>query len=52
MAFARWIFWIAGVYGLLVLIPGFFLERQAGEAAPPAILNSTTASTPRPWSGS
>jgi hypothetical protein len=37
MTFARWTFRIAGLYGLLVLIPGFFLERQAGLADPPPI---------------
>ena len=37
MRFARWVFLVAGVYGLLVLAPGFCLERQAGETAPPAI---------------
>jgi hypothetical protein len=34
MRFARWTFLIAGVYGVLVLIPGFFLE---GAVAPPPI---------------
>jgi hypothetical protein len=27
MRVARWIFLISGIYGALVLIPGFFLER-------------------------
>ncbi|MFT3727614.1 MAG: hypothetical protein QM759_07315 [Terricaulis sp.] len=33
MKTARWIYLIAGVYGILVLIPGFFLEKLV--AAPP-----------------
>lgn len=33
MKAARWIFLIAGIYGILVLIPGFFLESMV--AAPP-----------------
>jgi hypothetical protein len=37
MKFARWVFLIASIYGVLVLIPGFFLERQVGELTPPAI---------------
>lgn len=28
MRLARWIYLIAGIYGLLVLLPGFFLERS------------------------
>ncbi len=37
MRFARWVFLVAGVYGCLILVPGVFLERQAGTLAPPAI---------------
>ncbi len=37
MRFARWVFLVAGVYGCLILVPGFFLEGQAGASAPPAI---------------
>jgi hypothetical protein len=37
MRFARWMFLIAGIYGILVLVPGLFMEQQAGEASPPAI---------------
>jgi hypothetical protein len=37
MKFARWVFLIAAIYGVVVLVPGLFLERQAGEMAPPAI---------------
>lgn len=37
MAFAKWVFRAAGVYGLIVLPPYYFLERQIGENDPPAI---------------
>jgi hypothetical protein len=37
MKFARWVFLIAGVYGVLVLVPGLFMEQQANLADPPAI---------------
>jgi hypothetical protein len=37
MRFARWVFLIAGIYGVVILAPGLFLERQAGAMAPPAI---------------
>ena len=35
MRFARWVFLIAGIYGILFLVPGFFLEaamRRHGAA--------------------
>lgn len=35
--FAKWVFWIAGVYGLLVLSPFYFLEKQIGVDQPPPI---------------
>jgi hypothetical protein len=37
MKFARWVFLLAGVYGVLVVLPQFFLERRVGEDYPPAI---------------
>ena len=37
MNLARWVFRIAGVYGIAVLIPGLFLEQASGRAAPPPI---------------
>jgi hypothetical protein len=37
MTFARRVFQIAGVYGLVVLVPMYFLERMLGEQDPPAI---------------
>ena len=37
MRFARWVFRIAGIYGLIVLVPGLFLEQVSGRTAPPPI---------------
>lgn len=37
MAFAKWVFRIAGIYGLLVLSPQLFMEEQVGRDYPPAV---------------
>jgi hypothetical protein len=37
MAFARRVFYIAGVYGLIVLAPQYLLEERIGRDDPPAI---------------
>lgn len=37
MKFAKTVFWLAAIYGILVLLPGFFLERQFSHTAPPAL---------------
>ena len=37
MAVARWIFWLAGAYGLFALVPHYFLLAQIGRDAPPAV---------------
>jgi hypothetical protein len=37
MKFARWVFAIAGIYGIIVLTPLYFSEFQIGAAFPPAI---------------
>ena len=37
MKFAKWVFLIAGVYGLLVLLPQYFLETRQGLDYPPPI---------------
>lgn len=37
MRFARWVFWTAGVYGLIVLTPQFFLEERMGRDYPPPV---------------
>lgn len=40
MQFARRVFLIAGIYGLLVLPPHYFLEGQIGRDHPPAITHA------------
>jgi hypothetical protein len=35
--FARWVFRVAGIYGVLVLLPQYFLEQKIGTDTPPAI---------------
>jgi len=35
--FARVTYWIAAIYGILVLLPGFFLESEFGRTSPPAL---------------
>jgi hypothetical protein len=37
MRFARWVFLSAGLSGISIVVPPFFLERQTGEDFPPAI---------------
>lgn len=37
MTFAKRVFFIAGVYGLIVLAPQYFLETKTGRDFPPAI---------------
>ena len=37
MRFARWVFRIAGIYGLFVLVPQYFLEERIGRDDPPPI---------------
>jgi len=37
MKFARVVFLVAGIYGLIVLVPQFFLERRIGVDTPPPI---------------
>jgi hypothetical protein len=37
MKFARNTFLVAGIYGLLVLTPGYFLEAKIGQETPPPI---------------
>jgi hypothetical protein len=37
MNFSKWVFRIAGIYGLMVLIPQYFLENRIGLGTPPAI---------------
>jgi hypothetical protein len=35
--FARWVFLVAGVYGVLVMAPQYFLERRVSRDYPPAV---------------
>jgi hypothetical protein len=37
MTFARWLFRVAGVYGLTVLLPQYFLEERLGRDHPPPV---------------
>src|SRR5262245_55352144 len=37
MLFARWVFRIAGIYGLAVLVPQYSLEEQVSRDYPPPI---------------
>ena len=37
MRFAKWVFLLAGISGILLVIPPYFLERQTGEDYPPPI---------------
>jgi hypothetical protein len=37
MKFARGVFLVAGIYGLLVLTPIYFLEARIGRETPPPI---------------
>jgi hypothetical protein len=37
MRFARVVFLVAGIYGLIVLLPQYFLEHKIGEDTPPPI---------------
>jgi len=37
MKFARVVFWIAGVWGVIVIAPLFFLRNEVGRQMPPAV---------------
>ncbi|MGE5175474.1 MAG: hypothetical protein ACM3JJ_03790 [Hyphomicrobiales bacterium] len=37
MTLARWVFRIAGIYGLIVTAPMFFIERRVSAAGPPIV---------------
>jgi hypothetical protein len=37
MRFARWVFLISGIYGVLVLAPQYFLEQRLSRDYPPAV---------------
>jgi hypothetical protein len=37
MRFARWLFLISGIWGILLLFPHYFMEQTISEKLPPAI---------------
>lgn len=37
MRFAKWVFTIAAIYGILVMTPQYFLEQRVGQDFPPPI---------------
>lgn len=37
MKFARYTFLIAGIYGLIVMLPQYFLEQRIANDSPPAV---------------
>lgn len=37
MKFAKWVFRIAGIYGIVVLLPFYFLENNPAAIPPPAM---------------
>jgi hypothetical protein len=37
MRFARWVFVVAGVCGVVIMMPMYFLEERLGQDHPPAI---------------
>ena len=37
MRFAQWIFLVAGVCGIIIMVPMYFLEERLGLDSPPAI---------------
>ena len=40
MKFAKYVFYAAGIYGLIVLAPQYFLEEKTGQDYPPAITHA------------
>jgi hypothetical protein len=40
MRLARWIFWLAAAYGIMVLVPQYFLLNEIGRKHPPEITHS------------
>jgi uncharacterized membrane protein YfcA len=53
MTFAKIIFWIAGIWGILVLTPLYFIFGLIGQKDPPPITHPafTTASLAQLWPG-
>jgi hypothetical protein len=40
LKFARWVFLIAGIYGVLALVPMYFQEATVAQTRPPAITHA------------
>ena len=40
MKFAKYVFYVAGVYGIIALLPQYFLESKNGADFPPAITHA------------
>jgi hypothetical protein len=40
MRFAKIVFLVAGIYGLLILVPIYFMENAIGQRTPPAITHT------------
>ena len=40
MKFAKYVFYIAGIYGLIALVPQYFLEEKNSRDFPPAITHA------------
>lgn len=40
MKFAKYVYYIAGFYGIVALAPMYFMETKIGQDAPPAITHS------------
>jgi hypothetical protein len=40
MKFAKYVFYAAGIYGLIALLPQYFLEEKTGRDYPPAITHA------------
>jgi hypothetical protein len=49
MIFARRVFLIAGVYGLMVLLPMYFLEARIGRDSPPPITHPSSSTASWAW---
>ena len=47
MRFAKWVFLLAGVSGILLVVPPYFLERQTGVDYPPPVTHPGMRNGPR-----
>ena len=49
MTFARRVFLIAGIYGVVVILPQYFLEGRLSHDYPPAITIRSTSMASSAW---